>query len=125
MSKSTLEQPEYVKERLESLAEVDRQLCSMLQEASQVAFTYGEVLRGNAMMKPQFQEHVSAFYSTLDNASGKLKKEIELLDENVGNRLLPINVNKKALGQDDDRLKEQMETLKEFLKTDNEETSTS
>lgn len=111
-----MEQPQYVKERLESLAEIDNKLCSMLQEASQVVFTYNEVLHGNDTLKPQFQDHVSTFYSTLDTTTAQLKQEIQLLDENIGTRLLPINVNKKALGQDDDKLKEQMEALKEKLK---------
>ncbi|CDH16075.1 probable Mediator of RNA polymerase II transcription subunit 11 [Zygosaccharomyces bailii ISA1307] len=108
-------QPPYIQERLDSLAKVDEQLCSLLQTASQVVFTYGELKHGNHDLKPQFEQHTSEFYTTLESATSQLKKEMRLLDENIGIRLLPINVNKKALGQDDDKLLEQTKLLKEIL----------
>ncbi|AQZ16131.1 MED11 (YMR112C) [Zygosaccharomyces parabailii] len=108
-------QPPYIQERLDSLAKVDEQLCSLLQTASQVVFTYGELKHGNHDLKPQFEQHTSEFYTTLESATSQLKKEMRLLDENIGIRLLPINVSKKALGQDDDKLLEQTKLLKEIL----------
>lgn len=108
-------QPPYVRERLESLAQIDDQLCSLLQTASQVVFTYGELKHGNHALKPQFEQHTREFYTTLESSTTQLKQEIKILDDNVGTRLLPINVNKKALGQDDDKLKEQAELLKQIL----------
>lgn len=108
-------QPPYIQERLESLAHVDEQLCSLLQTASQVVFTYGELKHGNHNLKPQFEQHTREYYSTLESATSQLKKEIKLLDENIGTRLLPINVSKKALGQDDDKLREQINLLRESL----------
>lgn len=108
-------QPPYIQERLDSLAKVDEQLCSLLQTASQVVFTYGELKHGNHDLKPQFEQHTSEFYTTLESATSQLKKEMRLLDENIAIRLLPINVSKKALGQDDDKLLEQTKLLKEIL----------
>lgn len=49
----------------------------------------------------------------------QLRQEIKLLDENVGTRLLPINVNKKATGQDDDKMREQVAILKDILGENN------
>lgn len=108
-------QPPYIQERLNSLAQIDERLCSLLQTASQVVFTYGELKHGNHGLKSQFEQHTREFYTTLESSTAELNQEIKLLDENVGTRLLPINVNKKALGQDDDKLKEQTELLKQLL----------
>lgn len=108
-------QPQYVRERLDSLAEVDIKLCSLLKMASQVVFTFSELKQGNHDLKPQFEQHVKEFYTDLEGASVQLRREIKLLDDNVGTRLLPINVNKKATGQDDDKMREQVLFLKEFL----------
>lgn len=110
-------QPPYIQERLDSLAKVDEQLCALLQTASQVVFTYGELKHGNHDLKPQFEQHTSEFYTILESATSQLKKEVRLLDENIGIRLLPINVSKKALGQDDDKLLEQTKLLKEILRS--------
>ncbi|CCK70495.1 Med11p KNAG_0E02340 [Huiozyma naganishii CBS 8797] len=109
-------QSPYVQERLQSLETIDLQLCSMLQEVSEVVFTFSEIKRGNVDVKPQFTQHVTRFYSLLNESTGKLRDEIRLLDENVGKRLLPINnVSKRALGQDDEKLQEQMKLLQEVL----------
>lgn len=109
-------QPDYVQQRLESLKEIDVKLCSLLQEASQVVYTFTELRRGNNTLRSQFEEHVKDFYSNLELATSNLHNEIQLLDQNIGTRLLPINVNKKALGQDADKLQEQLELLKNILK---------
>lgn len=66
-------------------------------------------------MKPQFENHVKQFYERLDKSTTQLRKEIQLLDENVGTRLLPINVNKKALGQDTEKMEEQLDLLSAIL----------
>ena len=87
----------------------------MLQEASQVTFIFGELKRGNESVKPQFENHVKQFYELLDESTTNLRKEIQLLDENVGTRLLPINVNKKALGQDTEKMEEQLNLLSVIL----------
>ncbi|CCD26911.1 Med11p NDAI_0J00190 [Naumovozyma dairenensis CBS 421] len=112
-------QPEYIQERLQQLESIDLTLCKMLQEASQVVFTFSELKRGNYQLKPQFQAHIQTFYSDLDSVNENLRNEIKHLDENIGTRLLPINnVNKKAIGLDDDKLLEQIELLKNVLNVD-------
>lgn len=108
-------QPDYVKERLESLEKIDLKLISVLQEASQVVFSFSEMKKGNHELKTQFDTHVKSFYTDLEEATVNLRKEIKLLDDNIGTRLLPININKKAVGQDDEKMKEQIELLKETL----------
>lgn len=112
-------QPEYVQDRLKSLAEVDDKLCNLLKTASLVVFTFSELKQGNHDLKPQFEQHVKEFYSDLESATVQLRNEIKLLDDNIGTRLLPINVNKKATGQDDDKMREQLLILKELLNSDN------
>ncbi|QLG72589.1 hypothetical protein HG535_0D02970 [Zygotorulaspora mrakii] len=112
-------QPVYVQERLESLSEIDSKLCNLLKIASQVVFTFSELKQGNHDLKPQFEQHVKDFYTDLEGATTNLRKEIKLLDKNVGTRLLPINVNKKATGQDDDKLKEQIALLERVLTEQN------
>lgn len=108
-------QPDYVKDRLKSLDEIDLKLCAMLQEASQVVHSFSEVKSGNKEVKPQFEKHVKGFYTDLEDATIRLRNEIKLLDDNIGTRLLPINVNKKALGQDDEKLQEQIGLLRDIL----------
>lgn len=108
-------QPQYVQDRLESLAEVDTKLCDLLKTASKVVSTFSELKQGNHELKPQFEQHVKQFYTDLESSTVQLRQEIKLLDDNVGTRLLPINVNKKATGQDDDKMKEQLAILKELL----------
>ncbi|CCE89544.1 Med11p TDEL_0A02120 [Torulaspora delbrueckii] len=112
-------QPQYVQDRLESLAEVDNKLCSLLKTASQIVFTFSELKQGNHELKPQFEQHVKQFYTDLESSTVQLRQEIKLLDENVGTRLLPINVNKKATGQDDDKMREQVAILKDILGENN------
>lgn len=112
-------QPEYVKERLAALDEIDMKLCGMLQEASQVVHAFSEVKSGNDAARPQFTKHVQGFYTDLEIATVRLRNEIKLLDDNTGTRLLPINVNKKALGQDDEKLHEQIDLLRATLSGDN------
>lgn len=111
-------QPDYVKERLTALDEIDMKLCGMLQEASQVVHAFSEVKSGNDSARPQFTKHVQGFYTDLEIATVRLRNEIKLLDDNTGTRLLPINVNKKALGQDDEKLHEQIDLLRATLSGD-------
>ncbi|CCC68082.1 hypothetical protein NCAS_0A15240 [Naumovozyma castellii] len=109
-------QPEYIQERLQNLEDIDIKVCKMLHEASQIVFTFGELKRGNTTLKPQFESHVSTFYTDLETVHNSLRNEVKLLDENIGTRLLPItNVNKKAVGQDDEKLIEQIALLKKVL----------
>ncbi|SCU94625.1 LADA_0G09802g1_1 [Lachancea dasiensis] len=104
-------QPEFIQERLKSLDSIDRMLLSTLLHASQSVGTLEELKRGNENMKPQFENHARNFYSSLEKATVALRREIKHLDDNVGTRLLPINVNKKATGQDNDKIREQLDIL--------------
>ena len=108
-------QPEFIQERLKSLDSIDNQLLSTLLHASQAVGTVEELKRGNDNMKPQFENHVKSFYSSLEQATVALRNEIRHLDENVGTRLLPISVNKKATDQDKDKIREQFELLEREL----------
>lgn len=112
-------QSPYVQERLQALEIVDLKLCSILQEASQVVSTYSEIKKGNQQLRPQFTRHVTQLYNDLGYVSKELRQEIKYLNENVGKRLLPINnVNKRAMHQDDDKLKEQIKILDQLLQND-------
>ncbi|SCV01620.1 LAME_0G17414g1_1 [Lachancea meyersii CBS 8951] len=111
-------QPEFIQERLKSLDSIDDLLLSTLLHASQAVGTMEELKRGNDNMKPQFENHTRSFYSSLEQATVALRHEIKHLDDSVGTRLLPINVNKKATGQDNDKLRDQFEVLGRELNDD-------
>lgn len=109
-------QSQYVQERLNSLDAIDNTLCNMLQESSQIVSALIDLKKGNSEMKPQFQKHVDMFYKNLNEVEKNLKSEMQLLQTSVGERLLPVNnVQKKATGQDDEKLLEQFELLKKNL----------
>lgn len=108
-------QPAYVQERLESLAEIDEKLVDVVHRASLTVSSLIELKRGNEEMKPQFEQHVREFYDDLEVATVRLRNEIKLLDENVGTRLLPIQTNKRAVGQTDEKLTEQFALLRKYL----------
>ncbi|SCU90028.1 LANO_0D07316g1_1 [Lachancea nothofagi CBS 11611] len=109
-------QPEFIQERLKSLNTIDDLLLATLLHASQAVGTIEELKRGNENMKPQFENHARSFYNSLEEATVGLRREIKHLDENVGTRLLPINVNKRATGQDNDKIREQFDKLENELK---------
>ena len=113
-------QSDYVKERLQSLEDIDLKLCSVLQEASHVVYSFSEIKKGNNTLRPQFEKHVKGFYNDLQDVTIKLREEIKLLNDNIGIRLLPINVNKRAFGQDDEKLKEQINLLKQTLESNSQ-----
>lgn len=113
-----MSQPEYVKERLDSLAKIDEQLVEVIHRATLTVSSLIELKKGNEELKPQFQQHVREFYEDLDSATAELRKEIKLLDDNIGVRLLPIQTNKRAVGQDKVKLSEQFKLLESHLKDD-------
>lgn len=109
-------QSEYVQERLNSLKDIDNTLCNMLQESSQIVSALIDLKKGNDEMKPQFEKHVDVFYKNLHDVQTSLKTEMQLLQTSIGDKLLPVNnVQKKATGQDDEKLMEQIDLLKRNL----------
>ncbi|CCH59722.1 hypothetical protein TBLA_0B09070 [Henningerozyma blattae CBS 6284] len=113
-------QPKNVQERLESLNAIDARLCAMTDRAAEVVTTFSELKRGNESLKPTFQQNIKNFYADLQEISRQLHEELRVLDENIGTTLLPIVVKKKALGQDDDKLREQLSLLEEVLEENKE-----
>lgn len=115
-------QPELVRERLESLNTIDSRLCAMIDGAASVVSTFSELKRGEGeqeSLKTNFQKNVDNFYVGLREIHRQLSLELQILDDNVGTTLLPIVVKKKAIGQDDDKLREQLQLLKELLNDKN------
>lgn len=112
-------QPDYVQERLKSLDKIDTSLCNTLHFSNQVVSTLIELKRNyngnNDELKLQFQKHVVDFYKELELATVSMRREIKTIDENIGIRLLPIQTNKKAVDQDNDKLREQFEYLDKLL----------
>ncbi|AMD21795.1 HFL061Cp [Eremothecium sinecaudum] len=107
-------QPEFVKERLRALDKIDRDLSSILHYAQQSISTLMELKRG-LNLRPQFQQHVREYYKTLEGSTVALRNEIKLLDDAVGTQLLPINISKKAVGQDQEMMLEQFSKLEKHL----------
>ncbi|QEU59367.1 Med11 [Kluyveromyces lactis] len=113
-----MSQPEYIRERLDSLAKIDKQLVDVLHRASLTVSSLIDLKKRNEESKPQFQQNAQEFYDDLESATVQLRKEIKLLDENVGTRLLPIQTHKKATGQDNVKLEEQFKLLTKYLGKD-------
>lgn len=110
-----MSQPQYVQERLESLAKIDEQLVDVLHRASLTVSTLIDLKKGQEELKPQFEQNAQEFHTDLESATCQLRREIKLLDENVGTRLLPIQTHKRATGQDNVKLQEQFKLLEQLL----------
>lgn len=110
-----MSQPQYVQERLESLAKIDEQLVDVLHRASLTVSTLIDLKKGQEELKPQFEQNAQEFYTDLESATCQLRREIKMLDENVGTRLLPIQTHKRATGQDNVKLQEQFKLLEQLL----------
>lgn len=107
-------QPEFVKERLKSLDAIDKDLNSILKYAEQSISNLMDLKKGHNL-RPQFQEHVRDFYKNLERSTVSLRNEIKLLDDAMGTQLMPINISRKAVGQDDEMLLTQFDKLDKEL----------
>lgn len=97
----------FIQERLESLNDIDVEIVYLLDNIKELFNIYIEPSRQQkpdvGSTKEQFQDEVSKVYSCLSSIAISLRKEVKIMDDNIGvhNKnedlvmILPINVDKK------------------------------
>ncbi|AAS52375.2 AEL309Wp [Eremothecium gossypii ATCC 10895] len=108
-------QPDSVKARLAALDRIDDELCAVLQHAQATIGALAELKRGHAALQPQLEQHVRDYYRTLEHSTVALRNEIRELDAAVGTQLLPVNIGKRAVGQDQEKLSEQLAQMDKYV----------
>lgn len=113
----------FIQERLESLHDIDGNVVGILDRVSKLIDTYmipsRDASSDISLTKEQFQEEVKDVYSVLSALAISLRKEVKIMDENIGvyNKnddlvmILPMTVDQKntVLGQK--KLKGELEKL--------------
>lgn len=118
---STLEDEKaenFIQERLDSLYEIDCKVVSLLDQFSTIFQSF------YTKDKEQFSEQTSTIYSTLSKVAIDLRKEIKIMDDNIGVHdknddgvmILPItNVDQKNTKLGRKRLNLEVEELKKLI----------
>lgn len=121
---STLEDEKaenFIQERLDSLYEIDCKVVSLLDQFSTIFQSF------YTKNKEQFSEQTTTIYSTLSKVAIDLRKEIKIMDDNIGVHdknddgvmILPItNVDQKNTKLGRKRLNLEVEELKKLITED-------
>ncbi|EER31134.1 conserved hypothetical protein [Candida tropicalis MYA-3404] len=121
---STLEDEKaenFIQERLDSLYEIDCKVVSLLDQFSTIFQSF------YTKDKEQFSEQTTTIYSTLSKVAIDLRKEIKIMDDNIGVHdknddgvmILPItNVDQKNTKLGRKRLNLEVEELKKLITED-------
>lgn len=121
---STLEDEKaenFIQERLDSLYEIDCKVVSLLDQFSTIFQSFYN------KDKEQFSEQTTTIYSTLSKVAIDLRKEIKIMDDNIGVHdknddgvmILPItNVDQKNTKLGRKRLNLEVEELKKLIAED-------
>ncbi|CDK29591.1 unnamed protein product [Kuraishia capsulata CBS 1993] len=121
----------YIQERLDSLYEIDTKIVTLLDNMSSAISNLHE---GKKMIsqskeesleevKKQFKENCGNVYENLSSAVIGLRREIKLLDHRTNAnvvsdkevRILPVNINKKAVWVGEWKLNQEVENLEAML----------
>lgn len=118
---STLENEKaenFIQERIDSLYEIDCKVVSLLDQFSTIFQSF------YTKDKEEFSEQTSTIYSTLSKVAIDLRKEIKIMDDNIGVHdknddgvmILPItNVDQKNTKLGRKRLNLEVEELKKLI----------
>ncbi|RCK65290.1 Mediator of RNA polymerase II transcription subunit 11 [Candida viswanathii] len=121
---STLENEKaenFIQERLDSLYEIDCKVVSLLDQFSTIFQSF------YTKDKEEFSEQTSTIYSTLSKVAIDLRKEIKIMDDNIGVHdknddgvmILPItNVDQKNTKLGKKRLDLEVKELKKLIDED-------
>ncbi|KAH3665849.1 hypothetical protein OGAPHI_004037 [Ogataea philodendri] len=106
----------YIQSRLESLHAVDVKLVSMLDNLSTTLELLKDHKREGIAKSDEFKTAVSGFYGDLSSAAVGLNREIKAINNKVNSQseeldLLPIQINKKAVWVNQDKLNEEVDRL--------------
>lgn len=109
----------YIQERLDSLHKIDSKVVELLDKVSSLFENYT-----NDQLKEKFEEQTLGIYSSLSTVAIGLRKEVKLMDNNIGvynkNRdnlmILPISVDQKNTTLGNKKLDEQLKVLDTMIK---------
>ncbi|KAI5960793.1 MED11 [Candida pseudojiufengensis] len=109
----------YIQERLNSLSSIDHKVVNLIQNFSNLFENYST----NNKDENKFIENTSKIFQTLSNVAIDLRKEVKIMDENIGcfdnNKdqimILPINVDQKNGKLGKKKLDSEINELKSLL----------
>jgi mediator of RNA polymerase II transcription subunit 11 len=113
----------FVRERIDSLYDIDCKIVSLLDKMSGIFETYSSPKDDVEKIKEQIQLQTKGIYSTLSDVAVELRKEVKIMDENIGcynkNKdnvmILPLPVDQKNTRLGNLRMKQEIEELDKFL----------
>lgn len=79
--------PDFIQQRLDALHDIDERIVAVVDSMGEVFDTYMEPSRSEQNLQPtreRFQEHVRATYRSLSALAIGLRREVKLMDENIG-----------------------------------------
>lgn len=113
----------FIEERLESLHDIDGNIVGLLDRVGKLIDTYMEPSRDTSAdiseTKEQFKDEIKEVYSALSAVAISLRKEVKIMDENIGVydknddlvMILPMNVDQKNTTLGSQKLKEELQKL--------------
>lgn len=113
----------FIQERLESLHGIDGNVVGLLDRVGKLIDTYIEPSRNTSSdisnTKEQFKEEVKEVYSVLSALAISLRKEVKIMDENIGVydknddlvMILPMAVDQKNTTLGEQKLKAELKKL--------------
>lgn len=114
----------FIQERLNSLNVIDTQIVLLLLKMSDIFETYSVGPTGDVTnTKKSFEGKTSEIYKIISNVAIDLRKEVKLMDENIGVydrnedgvMILPIDVNQKNTKLGENKMNDELSLLGELL----------
>ncbi|QRG39802.1 hypothetical protein FDK38_004257 [Candidozyma auris] len=121
----------FIQTRLDSLHEIDNNIVKLLDGIGSIFDTYIEPSKQDvqdlATTKEKFINGTKRIYSLLGSIAIGLRKEVKIMDENIGVydkndenvMILPISIDQKHTSLGRDRLEKEVKNMQEIVKIDN------
>ncbi|PIS49370.1 hypothetical protein CJI97_005544 [Candidozyma auris] len=121
----------FIQTRLDSLHEIDNNIVKLLDGIGSIFDTYIEPSKQDvqdlATTKEKFIDGTKRIYSLLGSIAIGLRKEVKIMDENIGVydkndenvMILPISIDQKHTSLGRDRLEKEVKNMQEIVKIDN------
>lgn len=118
----------FIQKRLDALQDIDGNIVTLLDKMSGLFDTYAEA---NTAEDPKstITQHTNSIYQTISDVAINLRKEVKIMDENLGVydknedniMILPIPVDQKNTHLGKKRLKEEIQQLDKLIDNDEKE----
>ena len=108
----------FVRERIDSLYDIDCKIVSLLDKMSGIFETYSSPKEDIDKVKEQIQLQTKGIYSMLSDVAVELRKEVKIMDENKNKdnvMILPLPVDQKNTKLGNLRMKQEIEQLDKLL----------